>query len=183
MKDNFIIRKCTINDAEAISVISSATFIETFSDSGISGGDILAHCTGSHSLQFYESILSHSESFLWLAINSRNSCPIGYMHLIISEGTGEAGQVCIELRRLYVLGRFQRRGLGRLFLAEMREFSDRSGAGFVNLYVYESNRIAIKFYQRNGFIITKSLAYHLGGKSYPALEMISCLIPDQGLGH
>ena len=80
-----------------------------------------------------------------------------------------------ELRAMYVLPQFQRKGIGALFWKEAQNFFNHSKDIAVNVVVYNSN--AINFYKGLGFIdtgkrFTEERFRMRNGSIMPEMEMV-----------
>jgi len=76
-----------------------------------------------------------------------------------------------EIKRLYVLHRFQRRGLGHLLLNEVLEDARQTGIAELFLRVQEINQNSVNFYFSNGFRVVGSEAFRVGATNCAALVM------------
>jgi ribosomal protein S18 acetylase RimI-like enzyme len=74
--------------------------------------------------------------------------------MLIKEGDEIAGFMEINdgwLHHLYIAPNFQDKGFGKLLLDEAKELSPTG----IQLMVFEGNKGAIKFYEREGFILVE----------------------------
>jgi ribosomal protein S18 acetylase RimI-like enzyme len=67
-----------------------------------------------------------------------------------------AGAVCrdknyLELERMYLLKKYQRKGLGKLLLKKVNKIAATNKMDGVWLGVWSKNPLAINFYKKNGF--------------------------------
>ena len=74
------IRRATADDAEALSVVGSATMLETYADK-IPGRDIVAHCIGKHSPAVYAAWLADPAVAIWIA-GTASPAAVGYLVLM-----------------------------------------------------------------------------------------------------
>ena len=165
MNSNIRVRPCGAGDETALALIGQATFLETFA--GVIGGkDIVAHCANAHGVDLYRLWLMTSGYALWLAECSPGDAPIGYMviappQLPLPDTAGD-----LELKRIYLLSRFQGGGLGKQLVAAAVAHSRACGARRLLLGVYSGNQRAIAFYERVGFIRLGDRKFRVGGKDY-----------------
>src|SRR6202043_2648179 len=94
----------------------AATFLESFAGV-IDGASLVAHCHRQHTAEVYAKYLAQPESRAWLAVVEPGQAPVGYSlltapELPLSDLTAED----IELKRIYLLSRFQRGGCGKMLL-------------------------------------------------------------------
>ena len=144
------IRPCTPGDEAALALVGQATFLDTFAGV-LTGPDIVAHCARAHALEVYREWLADSRYALWLVEGQPGDAPVGYMvvsppQLPVPDTDGD-----LELKRIYLLGRFQGTGVGRRLLDLAVAQARIHGAERLLLGVYAHNDAAIGFYERSGF--------------------------------
>lgn len=165
MADEVNIRPCALGDESALALIGQATFLETFA--GILGGqDILVHCAQAHAAALYRAWLSDPDCALWLAETRAGNAPVGYMvvappQLPLPDTTGD-----LELKRIYLLGRFQGGGLGKRLVSTAITHAGDAGVKRLLLGVYAGNEPAIGFYRRLGFNNLGTRKFNVGGRDY-----------------
>lgn len=159
------LRRCAPGDEAALALLGKATFRETFA--GILGGeDIVTHCAKAHAAELYRTWMSDSNYALWLVESSPGNAPVGYMvvappQLPLPDTAGD-----LELRRIYLLGRFQGGGLGKRLISTAIAHSITAGAKRLLLGVYAHNEAAIGFYERLGFSKLGTRKFNVGGTDY-----------------
>jgi ribosomal protein S18 acetylase RimI-like enzyme len=140
------LREAGASDAEALALISSATFLETFA--GVLAGDaIIEHCTRSNGAPAYQSYLQKGAR-AWLAEADPGGAPVGFALLTAPDLPGALDDD-IELKRIYTLSRFHGSGLGAALMEAAVAAAE--GSQRLVLGVYAGNARAIAFYLRNGF--------------------------------
>jgi diamine N-acetyltransferase len=77
----------------------------------------------------------------------------------------------MEIRRLYLLHRFHRRGLGHLLLNEILTTARKVGIASLFLKVQEANQSAVNFYRAHGFTVVGRESFRVGATDYAALVM------------
>lgn len=156
------IRSCTPDDAFTLSLIGSATLLESFAGV-IPGPAILAHCRMNHSVQAWDKYLANGANTAWLAEIEPGAFPIGYALLTEPDfpaGLSQEGD--LELKRIYLFSRFHGGQTGpNLMEAALRE-ARRRGATRVLLGVHPDNARALAFYRRNGFAQIGTRPFRLG---------------------
>jgi ribosomal protein S18 acetylase RimI-like enzyme len=158
-------RPCVPGDEASLALVGQATFLETFA--GILGGkDIVAHCAQAHSAEMYRAWLADPNYALWLVESSPGNAPVGFMvvappQLPLPDTAGD-----LELKRIYLLGKFQGGGLGKRLVAASVAHSIAAGAKRLLLGVYAHNQPAIEFYERAGFRKLGTRKFDVGGKEY-----------------
>jgi ribosomal protein S18 acetylase RimI-like enzyme len=80
-----------------------------------------------------------------------------------------------EVKRVYVLGRFQRTGLGRSLMQLARAEASRRGGRRLLLGVYSKNDRAIGFYHREGFAAVGTRTFQVGQHQYQDLILATPL--------
>ena len=159
------VRRCVPGDEAALALIGQATFLETFA--GILGGnDIVAHCAKAHAVELYRTWLADPGHALWLAEAGPGNAPVGYMviappQLPLPDTSGD-----VELKRIYLLSKFQGGGIGKRLVAAAITHSASVFAKRLLLGVYAHNRSAIAFYERTGFNQLGTRKFNVDGKDY-----------------
>jgi diamine N-acetyltransferase len=143
------LRACVAGDEEALALVGAATFLETFAGL-LEGPDILAHCRVQHAASQYATWLLDAKYRLCLA--ELRGAPVGFVVLSPPDLPVALTEGDIELKRIYLLHRFQRGGLGRR-LVEWSVAQARSlGKQRLLLGVKADNTAALAFYDRVGFV-------------------------------
>lgn len=143
------IRRATPADAAALSAIASATFIEAFGHL-YPPEDLAVFLRGSYAVGRQRVILETPGYAVWLleddgvAVGHAAAGPCGLPNPGVRPGDG-------ELKRLYVLAKYQNGGWGgRLFRAAM-DWLLAEGPRTLWIGVWENNLGAQRFYARHGF--------------------------------
>jgi ribosomal protein S18 acetylase RimI-like enzyme len=151
-------------DAAALALAGSATFLEAFA--GILDGlHIVEHCGKQHAVEKYTA---------WLADPQYAICKVELKGAIVGYAVLsppaelpvalQAGDV--ELKRIYLLARYQGKGLGRAMMDWAKEQARARDAQRLLLGVYANNARAIDFYQRAGFSQLGTRTFHIGQGVY-----------------
>ena len=163
MAKDWTIRTAGTDDAERLSLIGTATFLESFA--GILDGDAIAgHCQTQHSAAAYHDYLE-AGSTAWLAEMNEGGAPVGYA-LNTAPDLSAAGADDLELKRIYLFSRFHGTGLGAALLDECVQQAQHSGAARLLLGVYAENLRAIGFYKKHGFTEIGDRHFQVGHKTY-----------------
>ncbi len=164
------IRRCAPGDEAALALVGQATFLETFA--GILGGDdIVVHCAKAHTVELYRTWLADPSHGLWLAESSPGNAPIGYMVTAPPQLPLPDTSDDVELKRIYLLSKFQGSGVGKRLVAAAIKHSASVPAKRLLLGVYAHNHSAIAFYERAGFSKLGSRKFNVGGKDYDDIIM------------
>ena len=160
------LRIATVADAELFTLVGRATFLETYA--GILGvEDILAHCAAQHAPEVYAAWLADAACRCWLAETSHGRVPVGYLVLApASVPIRDPDPSDLEVKRLYLLHRFQRSGVGRKLMDQAMQQARRTAARRVLLGVYSRNHHALKFYDRLGFERLGERTFRVGHSDY-----------------
>lgn len=110
---------------------------------------------------------------LWIARTGRGTPPLGFLL---------AWHVADEVHLINVATHpdHRRRGIARLLLGKLLEFTRRSRARLVVLEVRRSNRAAIQLYRRHGFSAMGIRRAYYADNGEDAVEMILALDPETG---
>lgn len=159
------IRRAQVGDEEALSLIGQATFLETFAGV-LDGAAITAHCRKAHSPTQYLHWLNDARSAVWLASAVSGHAPVGYLVVAAPELAVADPASDLELKRIYLLGRYQGGGLGKRLLAQAIAHAETVGAARLLLGVYAGNQAAIAFYKKQGFTHLADRQFVVGGTAY-----------------
>jgi ribosomal protein S18 acetylase RimI-like enzyme len=155
------IRAASSNDVAALSLIGSATFLESFA--GILAGDaIVRHCSGQNSAERYQDYFSAGAK-AWLGEAAIGKAPVGFALLTMPD-LPCAGDGDIELKRIYTLSRFHGSGLGTALMESA--IDEAKGFDRLLLGVYRDNPRAIAFYRKHGFELAGERRFEVGGTFY-----------------
>jgi diamine N-acetyltransferase len=158
------VRRADRDDAARLALVGAATFLETFADV-LDGDSIVAHCENAHAAAQYREHLDAGAS-AWLG-ETANASPVAYALLAAPAlpGAREDGSD-IELKRIYLLSRFQGTGLGGTLMRVAVDEAARRGAARLLLGVYAHNHRALGFYRKNGFAPIGERKFRVGARDY-----------------
>jgi ribosomal protein S18 acetylase RimI-like enzyme len=159
----------TIRDAHAadvgrLALIGATTFLETYAET-VDGDDLVTHCATLHSAVKYAELLAGPDARAWLAEVQPGRAPVGYLVMTRPELTA-AVPGDLEVRRIYVLQRYQGRRIGVRLLNEAIAAARAAGAHRLLLGVYSANDAAIAFYTRSGFRRIGTREFTVGASTY-----------------
>lgn len=162
---SWTIRQASPDDANALALIGSATFLEAFAEV-IEGRDIVAHGASAHSAEAYRKYLA-SGGAAWLAETSLGA-PIGYALNTVPDLPGmQDGDR--ELKRIYVLSRWHGSGLAAALME--RSITEASGYSRLLLGVYKHNERALAFYTKHGFAPIAERTFRVGQTDHEDLVL------------
>ena len=167
---SLIIRPCEPDDARALALVSQATILETYAHV-IPRADLLDFVETEHGVARYTDWLGRPDHRLWLAEVPGTGAPGGYCllcppNLPVAEEAGD-----IELRRIYLLRRFQGGGQGAALLRTAIAAATEAGAARLLLSVYSDNPGARTFYARQGFAQVGTHRFRVGPVDYDDLVL------------
>lgn len=159
------IRRAGAVDANALALVGQATFLETFAGI-LDGAAIVEHCLKAHSADQYSRWLSDPDAAVWLAEVTPGNTPVGY--LVLARPDLPLADVArdLELKRIYLLGRYHGAGAGKRLLGQAVEHATLAGAARLLLGVYAGNAPALGFYRQQGFRNLTLRQFNVGGRAY-----------------
>ena len=165
MSTDVTVRRAGAGDEEALALVGQATFLETFAGV-LDGTAIVEHCRRAHAPSQYKTYLAEFASAAWLAETLPGNAPVGYA-LVTKPDLPRADETRdLELKRIYLLGRYQGSGIGKRLLNEAVAHAKAVSAQRLLLGVYAGNETAIAFYRRYGFTHFTERKFTVGNRAY-----------------
>lgn len=164
------LRTCTVGDAPLISLVGGAAFLEAFADA-LDAADILQHCLRNNSPEAFTKYLAQPTVRCVMAEAAPGSAPVGYMLTCEPELPVVVTPLDYELRRLYLLHRFQGLGIGRALMDAAASAARELGRTRLLLGVYGKNDAAIRFYECAGFSTIGERYFTVGTTTHHDLVM------------
>jgi ribosomal protein S18 acetylase RimI-like enzyme len=159
------VRAAVPDDAARLSLLGRATFLESYAHL-LPVEDILKHAENQHAQEKYAGWLADAACHCWLA-EAPGGAPVGYLVATPPElPLPELGPQDMEIRRIYVLHRYQGLGLGRWLMEEALALARSAGYRRVLLGVYSLNESALTFYARLGFTKVGTREFRVGTHEY-----------------
>ncbi len=158
----FTLRLAVPGDENALSLVGAASFLEAFAGI-LNGPDILEHCRKQNSPEKYRSWLQSSDAYCCVA--EVKQAPVGYAVLCPPDLPIETTADDIELKRIYLLHRFQGQGLGAALMNWAVNHAASLGKRRLLLGVYAGNEKALKFYERCAFQRAGRRQFQVGSMS------------------
>lgn len=146
----FRLRQCGPGDEQMLSLVGGASFLEAFADV-LDAPDILAHFHKNHSPEMYEKYMAMPTGRVTVAEIPPGNVPVGYIICCEPDFPIETLPSDYELRRIYLLHRFQGLGIGKALMDRAIEYTRELGRKRLILGVYGKNHAAIRFYEKAGF--------------------------------
>ena len=144
------LRRCVLGDEPMLSLLGGATFLEAYADR-LDSEDILAHFQKNHSEAKYAEYLTALENRAYVVELPPGAVAVGYILCTMPDFPIETRPDDYELRRIYLLHRFQGLGIGRALMDQAVASAREQGYKRLLLGVYGKNDAAISFYQKAGF--------------------------------
>lgn len=168
------IRKAELEDAQTLSYIGIATFLESYTEL-IDGPAMITHCANQHSVDVYTTYLNDPKNDCWLAEYEPTGAPIGYAVNSVPDLPIEILDGDVELKRIYALSRYHGSGVGLSLMKASIERAAAKGAPRLLLGTYEENFRAMAFYGKHGFETIGRRAFNVGGTIYDDIVMAKSL--------
>jgi len=143
------IQKTALNEIEALQAISRLTFYETFAEVNTEE-NMSSYLENDLSLECLSEELNNPNSEFYFAFFENEV--IGYLKINFESAQKEQKTAnSLEIERIYVLKEFHGKNIGQLLLEHAFQIAKEKGNENVWLGVWEENKRAIRFYQKNGF--------------------------------
>ena len=167
--NNFEIIKVDKDNIYQLQKISRETFFETFAAVNTEE-NMNQYLEENLSFDQLTSELNNQNSIFYFAIHEDEI--IGYIKLNIGDAQTELRQEhSLEIERIYVLNRFHGQNIGQLLFNEILELAKKNKFDFIWLGVWEENPRAIRFYEKNGFVVFDKHIFLLGDDKQTDLMM------------
>lgn len=154
------VRKLNFKDVENLQKISITTFRETFEEVNTEE-DMQKYLAENLSLEKLKSELENPNSEFYFAENDNQI--LGYLKLNFGNAqTENQGNETLEIERIYVLKEFFPLKIGQILFEKSVEIAQEKNMKFIWLGVWEENKRAIRFYEKNGFEIFGKHDFVLG---------------------
>lgn len=173
-ENSWRVRRADLGDAEMLALAGAATFLDAFAGL-IAAADIARHCAREHSPARYRGWLEDGVSSLWLTEAGPGDAPIGYAVLTTPDLPLPNLDRDIELKRIYLLSRFQGSGAATAMMDAAIASAVATGKRRLLLGTYRENARAIAFYERSGFVEIGRRQFRVGDTSYDDIVMARTL--------
>jgi GNAT superfamily N-acetyltransferase len=155
----YALRACGAGGEEKLALVGAASFLEAFAGV-LPGADVLTHCRNQHSKEKYAALLGSPETHACVA--EVKEAPVGYAMLCPPDLPVAVTADDIELKRIYLLHRFQGSGIGAALMEWSIETAREMGRRRLLLGVHDGNNRAIAFYRRHGFDQAGTRTFQVG---------------------
>ncbi|WP_439504716.1 GNAT family N-acetyltransferase [Sediminibacterium sp.] len=157
---NYTLEKISLADVTQLQQISRKTFKETFSEHNTKE-DLNKYLNEQLSIERLSEELNNPHSAFYFACENKKV--IGYLKLNWSTAQTEyLDEQAFEIERIYVLKEYLGKGVGQFLLENAIIIGKEKKPSYIWLGVWEMNTRAIRFYEKNGFIVFSSHLFKLG---------------------
>lgn len=155
-----MIKRCTENDVSTLQEISIQTFSETFEHDN-EEQHLQAYLDKAYNIEKLREELSNVYSFFYFI--KHQDTIAGYLKVNVKDAQTEAvGENALEVERIYIRKEFQKLGLGKELLNYAFAVAHEQQVSKVWLGVWEENKNALAFYNKNGFIKSGQHSFFMG---------------------
>jgi ribosomal protein S18 acetylase RimI-like enzyme len=160
MVSDICIRKIGLNELEQLQHISRETFTETFAGTS-DPANLEKYLTEAYAAAKLTEEINHPNSAFYFA--ELEEMVLGYLKINTGDAQTEPqGEDSLEIQRIYVLQAFHGQEVGQLLMNKAIEIAKELNKRYVWLGVWEENPRAIRFYEKNGFVIFGSHQFQFG---------------------
>lgn len=160
------VRAAEAKDAQRLALLGAATFLESYAHL-LPVEDILAHTAKQHAPEVYARWIADPACGCWIAEHPAGAAPVAYLVATPPDlPLPDLGADDWEIRRIYVLHRYQGMGLGQRLMDEVIASGRAAGRKRILLGVYSRNEAALGFYGRMGFTRAGTRSFRVGANDY-----------------
>jgi len=160
--------KASATDALRISILLQTVYIETYAVEGVTF-EFTHFIAEKFSPERITSIIQKNPNQFVIAYCNQN--PIGVAEIILEGHCPIRKKKVPELSKLYVLKRFNGKGVGYGLLKAAEKMVVANGSEELNLEVYIQNHRAITFYKKQGYISIGHVDFPMEMNTYENLVM------------
>jgi ribosomal protein S18 acetylase RimI-like enzyme len=163
MSGNLIYRRATSDDALCLSVLATQVFLDTYATNGINL-DLAKEVSAVLSRASFLARLESANVELFVA--EQGGYLVGFLDLNLNSQCLDSTVTGMEILRVYVQQAFQRRNVGRTFMALAEERCRAAGHETLWLTAWVGNIAARAFYQTLGYQDVGVTQYLIEGQPY-----------------
>jgi len=157
---NITIRRATIADLETLQKIGRQTFFETFAEANTEE-NMRTYLDENFSTAKVSGELSNPDSAFYFAVLDNEV--IGYLKVNYGQAQTELHDAqALEIERIYVLKQYHGLKVGQELYETAVQIAKVADARYIWLGVWEENKRAIGFYEKNGFVVFDKHLFKLG---------------------
>lgn len=157
---NLKYKRCSIDDLNQLTQISKSTFTDAF-EAENDPEDFKVYLDIAFNKGKLTEELENPNTSFYFTYHENEL--IGYFKLNEDEAqTDLKSEDSLELERIYVTSEFQGKGVGKRMLQYVKQLGFKTTKTFLWLGVWEHNKAAINFYEREGFSKFGMHPYYIG---------------------
>lgn len=157
---HLLYKKCLLEDLDILAQISRATFVDAFEVHN-NPDDFKNYIDFAFEKDKLKEELKNLYTAFYFTYLDKDL--VGYFKLNWMDAQSDLKlDDSLELERIYVLQGFQDQGIGKLMLGEVKRLGAKTNKDFLWLGVWEHNKGAINFYEKNGFSKFGKHPYFIG---------------------
>ncbi|OZB95399.1 GNAT family N-acetyltransferase [Paenibacillus sp. XY044] len=168
------ITKCSREDLRRLQEISIETFTDTFKDQN-SPDNLKTYLERAFNTDQLEKELANNLSEFYFIFFDEELA--GFLKVNMNDAQSEKmGDNSLEIERIYIRSRFQRKGLGQYLINKAMETAIKHNKEMIWLGVWEKNEKAIQFYKKIGFVQTGAHSFYMGDEEQIDYMMTKTLV-------
>ncbi|WPO89291.1 GNAT family N-acetyltransferase [Chryseobacterium sp. HR92] len=158
--ENIEISRVILNDIADLQKIGKDTFFETFSESNSEENMANYLSEGFSEEKLIDELNKEGSEFYFAKIDGK---VIGYLKLNTGLSQTELqDNAALEIERIYVLNAYHGKMIGQVLYEKALQRAEFLQAPYIWLGVWEENPKAIRFYEKNGFLVFDKHIFKLG---------------------
>ncbi|MDX1476815.1 MAG: GNAT family N-acetyltransferase [Saprospiraceae bacterium] len=163
------IRRVSVTDLQQLQIIARSTFAESFAY-GNSEDNMSKYLETEFSTDKLRTEIENKHSEFYFAVTDGNI--VGYLKINTGPAQTEVQKApTLEIERIYVLKAYHGKQVGRRLFETALERGRALGVDYLWLGVWEHNPRAIRFYEKNGFVVFDKHVFKLGEEEQTDLMM------------
>ena len=158
--DEIKITPVEVHDLQRLQIIGKTTFLEAFAEDN-DEADMEKYLAERFSLEHLKTEFENPDSEFHFALSA--SQVIGYLKVNTGNAQTELQKEhALEIERIYVLKAFYGKGAGQLLYQKALSIAQQRKVDFIWLGVWEKNQRAMRFYEKNGFVVFDKHLFKFG---------------------
>ncbi len=154
------IKKCTLDEIDILIKLSKACFYETFSADN-SEDDMKTYLENAFAYDKIKSEILNENSQFYLLFSDDKLAAYLKLNEYLAQ-TEDYDKDSLEIERIYVAKEFQGLKLGQVLMDKAVKIALDLKKSYVWLGVWENNKNAIAFYEKNGFSVIDTHYFRMG---------------------
>ncbi|MCE7065133.1 GNAT family N-acetyltransferase [Dyadobacter sp. CY326] len=142
--------QASLEDLAILQQIARETFFETFAEANTEA-DMKKYLAENFSNEKMTAELNNLESQFFIAWHDQS--PVGYLKVNFGMAQTELkDSTSLEIERIYVKNAYHGKEVGQILYEKSLKIAQLRNNAFLWLGVWEENKKAIRFYEKNGFV-------------------------------